>query len=82
MNKKFFKLLEFLKRKIINFRYKKSFIIFFLIFLLIIFSNDNKFSKPHIAKIKIEDIITQDLFRYEKLRELSKNNNTKAVIFF
>ena len=42
--------------------------------------SDSRYKKPHIAKITIDNIITQDSFRYEKLEELSKNKNTKAVI--
>jgi protease-4 len=42
--------------------------------------SDSRYKKPHIAKITIDNIITQDSFRYEKLEELSQNKNTKAVI--
>lgn len=63
-----------------NIRYKKTVLLVLGIFLFVILLSDNRFNQPHIAKITIEDIITQDPFRYQKLEELSKNKNTKAVI--
>ena len=63
-------------------RYKKTILIVVAIFFFIILISDNGYTKPHIAKITIDNIITQDSFRYEKLEELSQNKNTKAVIVF
>ena len=63
-----------------NIRYKKTILVVLAIFFFAIFISDSKYKKPHIAKIAIDNIITQDSFRYEKLEELSKNKNTKAVI--
>ena len=63
-----------------NIRYKKTILVVLAIFFFAMFISDSKYKKPHIAKIAIDNIITQDSFRYEKLEELSKNKNTKAVI--
>ena len=52
------------------------------IFFFVILISDSRYKKPHIAKVSIDNIITQDSFRYEKLEELSQNKNTKAVIVF
>ena len=75
-----------MKKKIFNMlkrlRYKKTILIVVAIFFFVILISDNRYKKPHIAKVTIDNIITQDSFRYEKLEELSQNKNTKAVIFF
>ena len=63
-------------------RYKKTILVVVTIFFFAILISDNRYKKPHIAKITIDNIITQDSFRYEKLEELSQNKNTKAVIAF
>ena len=63
-------------------RYKKTIFLVLVIFILAILISDKRYQKPHIAKITIDNIITQDSFRYEKLEELSQNKNTKAVIAF
>ena len=63
-------------------RYKKTILIVVAIFFFVILISDNRYKKPHIAKVTIDNIITQDSFRYEKLEELSQNKNTKAVIVF
>ena len=63
-------------------RYKKTILVVVAIFFFAILISDNRYKKPHIAKITIDNIITQDSFRYEKLEELSQNKNTKAVIAF
>ena len=63
-------------------RYKKTILIIVTIFFFAILISDNRYKNPHIAKITIDNIITQDSFRYEKLEELSQNKNTKAVIAF
>ena len=63
-------------------RYKKTISIVVAIFFFVILISDNRYKKPHIAKVTIDNIITQDSFRYEKLEELSQNKNTKAVIVF
>jgi len=63
-------------------RYKKTILVVVAIFFFAILISDNRYKKPHIAKITIDNIITQDSFRYEKLEELSQNKNTKAVIVF
>ena len=65
-----------------NIRYKKTILVILAIFFFAILISDNRYKKPHIAKITIDNIITQDSFRYEKLEELSQNKNTKAVIVF
>ena len=74
------------KKKIFNMlkrlRYKKTILIVVAIFFFVILISDNRYKKPHIAKVTIDNIITQDSFRYEKLEELSQNKNTKAVIVF
>jgi len=75
MKKKFFNMLKRL-------RYKKTILIVVAIFFFVILISDNRYKKPHIAKVTIDNIITQDSFRYEKLEELSQNKNTKAVIVF
>ena len=61
-------------------RYKKTILSVLGIFILVLFLSDDGFNEPHIAKITIEDIIIQDTYRYKKLDELSKDENTKAVI--
>jgi len=61
-------------------RYKKIILIVLVIFFFVMLISDSRYKKPHIAKITIDNIITQDSFRYEKLEELSQNKNTKAVI--
>ena len=75
-----------MKKKIFNMlkrlRYKKTISIVVAIFFIVILISDNRYKKPHIAKVTIDNIITQDSFRYEKLEELSQNKNTKAVIVF
>lgn len=75
-----------MKKKIFNMlkrlRYKKTISIVVAIFFFVILISDNRYKKPHIAKVTIDNIITQDSFRYEKLEELSQNKNTKAVIVF
>ena len=75
-----------MKKKIFNMlkrlRYKKTILIVVAIFFFVILISDNRYKKPHIAKVTIDNIITQDSFRYEKLEELSQNKNTKAVIVF
>ena len=75
-----------MKKKIFNMlkrlRYKKTIFIVVAIFFFVILISDNRYKKPHIAKVTIDNIITQDSFRYEKLEELSQNKNTKAVIVF
>ena len=75
-----------MKKKIFNMlkrlRYKKTILIVVAIFFFVILISDSRYKKPHIAKVTIDNIITQDSFRYEKLEELSQNKNTKAVIFF
>ena len=75
-----------MKKKIFNMlkrlRYKKTISIVVAIFFFAILISDNRYKKPHIAKVTIDNIITQDSFRYEKLEELSQNKNTKAVIVF
>ena len=75
-----------MKKKIFNMlkrlRYKKTILVVVVIFFFAILISDNRYKKPHIAKITIDNIITQDSFRYEKLEELSQNKNTKAVIVF
>ena len=63
-----------------NIRYKKTILVVLAIFFFAMLTFDSRYKKPHIAKITIDNIITQDSFRYEKLEELSKNKNTKAVI--
>ena len=63
-----------------NIRYKKTILVVLVIFFFAMLISDSRYKKPHIAKITIDNIITQDSFRYEKLEELSKNKNTKAVI--
>ena len=63
-------------------RYKKTILIIVTIFFFAILISDNRYKNPHIAKITIDNIITQNSFRYEKLQELSQNKNTKAVIAF
>jgi len=65
-----------------NIRYKKTILVILAIFFFAILISDNRYKKPHIAKITIDNIITHDSFRYKKLEELSKNKNTKAVIAF
>ena len=75
MKKKLFNMLKRL-------RYKKTILIVVAIFFFVILISDNRYKKPHIAKVTIDNIITQDSFRYEKLEELSQNKNTKAVIVF
>ena len=75
MKKKFFNMLKRL-------RYKKTILIVVTIFFFVILISDSRYKKPHIAKVTIDNIITQDSFRYEKLEELSQNKNTKAVIVF
>ena len=65
-----------------NIRYKKTILVILAIFFFAILISDNRYKKPHIAKITIDNIITHDSFRYKKLEELSKNKNTKAVIVF
>ena len=75
-----------MKKKIFNMlkrlRYKKTILIVVAIFFFVILISDSRYKKPHIAKVTIDNIITQDSFRYEKLEELSQNKNTKAVIAF
>ena len=75
-----------MKKKIFNMLkrllYKKTISIVVAIFFFVILISDNRYKKPHIAKVTIDNIITQDSFRYEKLEELSQNKNTKAVIVF
>ena len=75
-----------MKKKIFNMlkrlRYKKTILIVVAIFFFVILISDSRYKKPHIAKVTIDNIITQDSFRYEKLEELSQNKNTKAVIVF
>ena len=75
-----------MKKKIFNMlkrlRYKKTISIVVAIFFFVILISDSRYKKPHIAKVTIDNIITQDSFRYEKLEELSQNKNTKAVIVF
>ena len=75
-----------MKKKIFNMlkrlRYKKTILIVVTIFFFVILISDSRYKKPHIAKVSIDNIITQDSFRYEKLEELSQNKNTKAVIVF
>ena len=75
-----------MKKKIFNMlkrlRYKKTILIVVAIFFFVILISDSRYKKPHIAKVSIDNIITQDSFRYEKLEELSQNKNTKAVIVF
>ncbi len=61
-------------------RYKKTILSVLGIFILVLFLSDDGFNEPHIAKITIEDIIIQDTYRYKKLDEISKDENTKAVI--
>ena len=61
-------------------RYKKTILSVLGIFILALLLSDDGFNEPHIAKITIEDIIIQDTYRYKKLDELSKDENTKAVI--
>lgn len=61
-------------------RYKKTILSVIGIFIFVLLLSDDGFNEPHIAKITIEDIIVQDSYRYKKLDELSKDENTKAVI--
>ena len=63
-----------------NIRYKKTILVVLAIFFFAMLTFDSRYKKPHIAKITIDNIIAQNSFRYEKLEELSKNKNTKAVI--
>ena len=65
-----------------NIRYKKTILVVLAIFFFAMLISDNRYKKPHIAKIKIENIIMQDSFRYEKLEELSKNKNKKCRILY
>jgi protease-4 len=56
------------------------FICIFLLFRSIFFDGTVAIESDHIASIKIEGTIFEDDYRSEILREISLNNNTKAVI--
>ena len=80
MNIKLFKNFKKFFLNIKKLPYKKTILVLLAFFVFVSLISDNRHKRPHVAKIFIEDILVQDSFRYERLEELSKNKNTKAVI--